>query len=76
MTPPSDTAFADDTASKTNGANEYLRKKLPSNLSLPKIAIICGSGLGGLAANITDKVELAYEKIPGFVSSTGMEWAI
>ncbi|CAG8585601.1 9418_t:CDS:2 [Paraglomus occultum] len=75
MTPPSDNAFAGETA-KINSANEYLRKNLPSHLSLPKIAIICGSGLGGLAVNITDKVELAYEEIPGFVSSTGMEWAI
>lgn len=32
----------------------------------PKIAIILGSGLGGLAAKIDDPVVLAYRDLPGF----------
>lgn len=32
----------------------------------PKIAIILGSGLGGLAAKIADPVVLAYRDLPGF----------
>lgn len=32
----------------------------------PKIAIILGSGLGGLAAKISDPVVLAYRDLPGF----------
>ena len=53
----------------------YLRLKLPAGLSHPKVAIICGSGLGGLVDIIDEadckKVEFKYEDIPGFVSSTG-----
>jgi xanthosine phosphorylase len=32
----------------------------------PKIAIILGSGLGGLAAKLTDAVSLSYTELPGF----------
>lgn len=32
----------------------------------PKIAIILGSGLGGLAAKVTDAAVLAYRDLPGF----------
>ncbi|CAG8515721.1 6940_t:CDS:2 [Diversispora eburnea] len=51
---------------------DYLRKRLTPELSQPKVAIICGSGLGGLVDTLeeTDKVEFLYEEIPGFVSST------
>ncbi|CAG8622616.1 7783_t:CDS:2 [Dentiscutata heterogama] len=48
----------------------YLRNRLPFELTTPKVAIICGSGLGQLADVIENKVEFAYEEIPGFVSST------
>ncbi|GES79888.1 inosine guanosine and [Rhizophagus clarus] len=55
-------------------AFNYFKKRLPTKLSQPKIAIICGSGLGGLAETIDEtvckKVEFKYEEIPGFVSST------
>lgn len=36
----------------------------------PKIAIICGSGLGGLAELITNPDSFPYEEIPGFPRST------
>lgn len=36
----------------------------------PKIGIICGSGLGGLADLLDDKQDFPYEKIPHFPVST------
>ncbi|XP_065572394.1 purine nucleoside phosphorylase-like isoform X2 [Artemia franciscana] len=36
----------------------------------PKIGIICGSGLGGLAELLKDKDEFQYEEIPNFPVST------
>lgn len=37
----------------------------------PEIAIICGTGLGGLADLVDSKTEIAYEEIPSFPRSTG-----
>ena len=37
----------------------------------PKIAIICGSGLGGLASLLKDADYLDYHTIPNFPVSTG-----
>ncbi|XP_056272809.1 purine nucleoside phosphorylase 6 [Pseudoliparis swirei] len=36
----------------------------------PKVAIICGSGLGGLADQLLDKTVVKYDKIPHFPTST------
>uniref|UniRef100_A0A3B3DIU9 Purine nucleoside phosphorylase n=1 Tax=Oryzias melastigma TaxID=30732 RepID=A0A3B3DIU9_ORYME len=36
----------------------------------PKVAIICGSGLGGLADLLEDKTEFPYKDIPSFPTST------
>ncbi|KAF2733518.1 hypothetical protein EJ04DRAFT_438892 [Polyplosphaeria fusca] len=51
---------------------QYLRSKLPQNLQNPRVAIVCGSGLGGLADTIEPepKVELEYGNIPNFPKST------
>lgn len=51
----------------------YVRSMLPEVLQFPKVAIVCGSGLGGLADTIEPepKVELAYGIIPNFPQSTG-----
>lgn len=51
----------------------YVRQQLPEALQRPKVAIVCGSGLGGLAETIEPepKVELAYGTIPNFPQSTG-----
>jgi hypothetical protein len=53
---------------------QYVRSQLPEALQNPKVAIVCGSGLGGLADTIEPepKVELAYGSIPNFPKSTGM----
>lgn len=37
----------------------------------PKIGIICGTGLGGLADTLTEKTFVDYEDIPDFPVSTG-----
>ena len=37
----------------------------------PKIGIICGTGLGGLADLVDSKTEIDYEDIPSFPRSTG-----
>jgi purine-nucleoside phosphorylase len=52
---------------------KYVRSQLPSSLQNPKVAIVCGSGLGGLAETIESepKVELEYGAIPNVPKSTG-----
>lgn len=51
----------------------YVRSMLPDELKNPKVAIVCGSGLGGLADTIEaePKIELSYGVIPNFPQSTG-----
>jgi purine-nucleoside phosphorylase len=46
---------------------DFLRSKLTS---FPRTAIILGTGLGNLATQITDKIEIPYESIPNFPLST------
>ena len=52
----------------------YLQASLPLELREPAIAIICGSGLGGLADAVeaTPRSEMDYKDIPHFPRSTGM----
>lgn len=56
-----------------NSATATVKEALSGNeqLSKPRVMIICGSGLGGIV-NILQKpkIELKYEQIPGFKSST------
>lgn len=37
----------------------------------PKVGIVCGSGLGGLADMLKDQVAFNYKDIPHFPQSTG-----
>ncbi len=46
---------------------QYLNSKIET---MPKTAIILGSGLGNLVEHITEKVEIPYEEIPHFPLST------
>lgn len=45
----------------------YLRNKMTTS---PKVGIILGTGLGNLATQITDKMEIPYKEIPNFPIST------
>jgi hypothetical protein len=58
---------------RANEAVSYLRTKLPEILQQPQVAIVCGSGLGGLADTIKpeSRIEFDYASIPHFPRSTG-----
>lgn len=53
-------------------AVSYLSQRLPTPLQRPRVAIVCGSGLGGLADTIHDmpKAEFDYSSIPHFPQLT------
>jgi len=46
---------------------DYLKGIIKTN---PKIGIILGTGLGNLVSQLTDKLEIPYQKIPNFPVST------
>ncbi|KAL1302478.1 hypothetical protein AAFC00_002869 [Neodothiora populina] len=50
----------------------FIRSKLPRVLHTPRVAIVCGSGLGGIASTINQdvSVEIAYSGIPNFPKTT------
>ncbi|GAA5961647.1 hypothetical protein JCM21900_004627, partial [Sporobolomyces salmonicolor] len=47
-----------------------IRQRLPKSLRTPKVAIVCGSGLQGLAEVLSGRVEVPYGEIEGFGEST------
>ena len=47
---------------------EYIKKKIKGKN--PKIAIVLGSGLGGLAKEIKNETVIKYKEIPDFPVST------
>lgn len=47
-------------------ASSYIKSLLPSHLSTPQVGIICGSGLSGLADQLTDSISIDYADIPHF----------
>ncbi|KAF8153061.1 nucleoside phosphorylase domain-containing protein [Crassisporium funariophilum] len=49
---------------------EAIKAALPLNLQSPRVGIICGSGLNGLADSLRDVVIIPYDQIPGFSKST------
>ncbi|KAF1822991.1 uncharacterized protein K489DRAFT_380386 [Dissoconium aciculare CBS 342.82] len=51
---------------------EFLRLKLPEKLARPRVAIVCGSGLGGLAEaiNLDEMESWNYRDVPNFPQST------
>jgi purine nucleoside phosphorylase len=60
--------------SRAQEAVNFLRERLDPSLQKPKVAIVCGSGLGGLADAVHEqpRVEIEYSSIPYFPQSTGM----
>ncbi|HJQ70088.1 MAG TPA: purine-nucleoside phosphorylase [Blastocatellia bacterium] len=53
---------------RANEAARYIASKAQQRA--PRLAIVLGSGLGGVADAITDAVEIPYEEIPHFMRST------
>lgn len=55
-------------------ALHHLQAKVPQELQRPRVGIICGSGLNGLADTVLpeSRVEISYADIPHFPTSTGM----
>lgn len=51
-------------------AVDDIRRRLPLELHHPVVAIVCGSGLQGLAEILVDRVEVSYDDITGFGLST------
>ncbi|CAE6438832.1 hypothetical protein ACGC1H_006939 [Rhizoctonia solani] len=47
-----------------------IHSRIPAELREPKIGIVCGSGLGGLASKIRNPTIIPYSEIPGFGIST------
>ncbi|EPS26082.1 hypothetical protein PDE_01018 [Penicillium oxalicum 114-2] len=57
---------------RANEAVTFLRSTLPEGLQAPKVAIVCGSGLGGLADTVQKegRAEYDYASIPHFPRPT------
>jgi purine-nucleoside phosphorylase len=53
---------------RASEAARYINSK-GGNLK-PRVAVVLGSGLGGVADSITDPITIAYDEIPHFVRST------
>ena len=68
-----DQAVAPNAYVRATETANYVRQQLPEALQHPKVAIVCGSGLGGLADTIEaePKIALDYGSIPNFPQSTG-----
>ena len=43
---------------------------MPGRATRPRVGVVCGTGLGGLADALTDARPLPYSQIPGFPQST------
>ncbi len=52
---------------KVEEASKYIMGKIDEE---PKVAIILGSGLGGIAEEVEGKISIPYEEIPNFPKST------
>lgn len=55
------------TSETIRAAAEYLQQNLPA---APELALVLGSGLGGLADQIQNPVQIPYREVPGFPIST------
>ncbi|KAI4730573.1 purine nucleoside phosphorylase-like protein [Aureobasidium sp. EXF-10728] len=57
---------------RASNSADFIRSKLPSHLQKPRVAIVCGSGLGGIADTVTadSKLEIDYHDIPNFPKTT------
>lgn len=58
---------------RANQAASFLKGRLPEGLRNPQVAIVCGSGLGGLADTVhaEPRAEYDYSSVPYFPLPTG-----
>ena len=54
---------------KYQQAADYIKSKISAQ---PRVGIILGSGLGGLADEIAEPIVIPYSKIPNFAHSTAI----
>jgi len=69
-----DEMMTDSAFNRATETVEFLRLQLPQELARPRVAIVCGSGLGGLAQTVNEgmREEWAYKDVPNFPLSNGM----
>ncbi|ORY62708.1 nucleoside phosphorylase domain-containing protein [Leucosporidium creatinivorum] len=67
---PSHLPHLDELTASYTQALIDVRSRLPKELRVPKVGIVCGSGLQGLAELLQDRVEVNYAEIEGFGEST------
>jgi len=63
------------THSKAQEAATFIQRDLDQRLQKPRVAIVCGSGLGGLADAVDaqqPRAQIEYSSIPYFASPTGI----
>src|SRR5690349_19591304 len=53
---------------KASEASRYVLAKAPGRT--PRVAVVLGSGLGGVAEAVENGIDIPYGEIPYFVSST------
>lgn len=58
---------------KATESADFIHSALPESLQSPRVAIVCGSGLGGIASTVNkgSLVEIDYLDIPNFPKTTG-----
>ena len=71
MTPPTAVARSDFASAHTREAVEAAAAVVRAHHGVsPEVAIVLGTGLGGLASEISVEISVPYEEIPGFPLST------
>ena len=64
-----------DVLLRAKEAAQFIHSKVPAAFSNPRIAIVCGSGLGGIAdlINEHERTVINYSDIPHFPQITGQQ---
>lgn len=57
-------------AAEARVAAEYVRERVGAAFQAPVCGIVLGSGLGGLAAHVTDATRIPFSHVPGFPTAT------
>lgn len=70
---PSASKVSSEAFQRASESASFIRSQLPAHLHKPRVAIVCGSGLEGIAETVAaqDKFEIDYLNIPNFPKTTG-----